>query len=403
MYFLEVFGFACVLSLAHSAVFVSDLANRMRSTRERLALYQKLLPHMTKVGRYELTPFQFDRDCLAVYRTNDWLFSQCDLPKNCTSPKVVKLERTFFGSEIVICHSQKTHSEVGEFDFFNFNFVKKPLSLREPIFIDDKEFTVLNNLTPVSFFEWFYLVRSDNGLYGLVPKICGESLRNSSALPKNVRIEHKENDELCIVEVSHDSYSCVPTLYPSIGVLMQIYDFPVEFDGAPFSQGAYSLTNNRAMGADQYLANNRDKQPFVVDKVGGSYMVTFEPPGSSSNFYIVKNTGYLPYERPNCVKLTSHYSSPFDNLIRKISKFFRDELGFLIDFLKEIAADLALILFRVVGELFEILTSFIPWNNHFYTGVFLSVVTYIFVRDYLISIGVFIVAYFLKIYMNSLI
>nr|UUG74164.1 MAG: hypothetical protein [Manglie virus] len=395
------FVFALFIVSVDAAVFSSDVVNQFHSSREKNAFYQKLAPHITPIGHFHVTPYTFDRECLSVYRTNDWFFSQCTLPPNCTSPSIVKLDRTFYGQETVICHSD-VHKDSARFEFYNMSFVPKPLALRRPIRLGDKEFTVLKNLEPVSFFEWFFLVRSDDNRFGIVPRICDELFRNSSRLPKNVRVDQR-GDEFCFIEVSHDSYSCVPTLFPSVMTLLMVHDFPVQFDGVPFSQGSYAATNNKVIGADQYLANNHTSKPYIVDKVGGSYMVTYDPQDYSGPKFVVRNYGYVPIETPYCYDLLTHYSSPLGSILSRISRFFREELTFLLQFLKEIAADLALLLFKIVSELFEILMSIVPYNSHFYTAAFVCIFTYFLIRDVLISAVVLFSVYSFKIYMNPFI
>lgn len=390
-----------LVSSAESAVFTSSIVNQFRTSREKLAFYQKLVPHVTSLGHFHATPYVFDRECLSVYRTNDWLFSRCSLPLNCTDPSVVKLERSFFGQETVVCHSDM-HQTSTLYEFYNMTFTPKSLALREPLHLYNKDFTVLKNLAPVSFFEWFYLVRSDDNRFGIVPRICDQLFRSSSRLPKNVRVRHAD-DEFCFIEINHESYACTPTLYSSVAALLMIHDFPVEFDGVPFSQGSYSSTNNKVMGADQYLANNVASKVYVVDKVGGSYMVTYDSQDSPGPRFIVRSHGYVPTEVPYCFDLATHYSSPLNSVIAHVTKFFREALVYLLQFLKDIAADLALILFRIVSELFEILMSIVPYNSHFYTAGLVCLFTYFLLRDLLISSIVFFCVYSLKIYTDSLI
>nr|AQM55318.1 hypothetical protein 2 [Ngewotan negevirus]AQM55323.1 hypothetical protein 2 [Ngewotan negevirus] len=390
-----------LISGAESAVFSRTIVDQFRTSREKHAFYQKLMPRITPVGHFHVTPYAFDRECLSVYRTNDWFFSQCTLPANCTNPSVVKLERTFFGQETVVCHSDTHHSSV-TYEFYNMTFVPQSLALREPLRLYNKEFTVLKNLVPVSFFEWFFLVRSDDNRFGIVPRICDELFRNSTRLPKNVHVR-REGNEFCFVEVSHDSYTCTPKLYPNVATLMMVHDFPVDFDDVPFSQGSYASTNNKAMGADQYLANNVASKVYVVDKVGGSYMVTYDPQDYSGPRFIVRSHGHVPTEKPFCFDLATHYASPIHSIFAHVTKFFHEALVYLLQFLKEIAADLALVLFKVISELFEILMSIVPYNSHFYTAGLVCLFTYFLLRDLLISSVVFFCVYSFKIYTDSLI
>lgn len=390
------------VALVHSAVFKNDVLNQFPSSRQKNAFYQKLVPFLEPLGEFEIAPYAFNPECLSVYRTNDWFYSQCALPSNCSEPSVIKLERSFFGQETVICHSDLKHSRKDVYEFFTPKFVPKNLTLRDPISILGNDFNHLTNLTPVSFFEWFYIVKSADGRYGLLPRICDETHRNSTHLPKNVHLEHN-GDRVCLIETSYTTHSCVPKLYNNIFTLLQLYDFPIEFDGVPFSQGSFSLTNNKVIGADSYITNSVGKTPIVVDKVGGSYMLTYESFDSNQPFYIVRNLRHLPTENHQCFNLLSHYSSPLTSILHHISTFIRKELSYLVEILKQLAGELALILFKIVSELFEIFMSLIPYNSEFYTSLFVMTLTYFNTRDIPISCVVFVGVYVFKIYMTSFI
>lgn len=394
--------FVSLFFTAECAVFSSDVVNQLSTRREKNAFYQKIHPELKSLGRFRVSPYTFDRSCLKVYRTNDYLFSDCTLPSNCSEPAVLKLDRTFYGQETVVCHSSSHVDRSSEFEFFNVSFVPRPVALREPISLYGKVFTQLKNMKPVSFFEWYYIVKSNDNRFGIVPRICDELFRQSTRLPKNVRIEHHDND-VCFVELSHQSLHCDPILFPSLPVLFAIHDFPIEFDGVPFSQGSYASTNNKVMGADAYSSRNLTRSPYVIDKVGGSYMVTYDAPDYSGPRFVVRSHGYLPTDKPYCFPLTTHYTSPLSNILSNVSKFIRKELGYLLEFLKEIAGEIALILFRVLSEVLNILMSLVPYNSHFYSAVFVSFVTYLLLRDLFISLAVLIAVYSLKIYSDSFI
>lgn len=394
------FLFVCLFFTAECAVFSSDVVNQLSTRREKLAFYQKFHPVLKSLGRHRISPYIFDRSCLNVYRTNDYLFGECTLPPNCSEPSIVKLDKTFYGQETVVCHSSSRKDKSSEFEFFNISFTPRPVALREPITLYGKVFTQLKNMKPVSFFEWYYIVKSDDNRFGIVPRICDELFHHSSRLPKTVRIEHR-GDDVCFVELAHDSLQCDPILFPSLPVLFTVHDFPIEFDGVPFSQGSFASTNNKVMGADAYSTNNLTRTPRVIDKVGGSYMVTYDALDYSGPLFIVRSHGYLPTDKPYCFHLAAHYTSPLSNILSNVSKFFRNELGYLLEFLKEIAADLAFILFKIISEIFDIIMSFVPYNSHFYSALFVCSFTYLMLRDLVISLAVLVAVYCVKIYSDS--
>lgn len=390
-------------SSVHAAVFVKDIVRQLTNTREKNLLYSKLRSRLNYIGEYDISPYKFDSDCLSVYRTSDWFFSKCELPSNCSEPLVDIINSNWLGQETVLCHGVHPSGTIDRMNFFSIEFIPSNFSFGRPITIDGREFTRFEEFVPVSFFEWFYMVKNPSGSYGIVPKFCSQTFRNSTTLPPNVNIQ-LDSDTLCMTEVRYDQSDCRPKWFPSYYSILSEFDFPVEFRGAPFSSGAYSATNNRVIGADVYMTNNLGNIPtHVIDKVGGAYMVTYSPYYSEGPVYIVKATTVIPKDDSQCFQLQSRYQSPFEVLIPKISKFFRQELEYFLEFLISFAEKIASILVAISGEILNVLLSLIPYGDLFYTSAFLASVTYLFTRDVILALIPNIAIYLFRIYLRSVI
>ncbi|QOK99942.1 putative virion glycoprotein [Mekrijarvi negevirus] len=389
------------LRIASCAVFIGDISRQLRS-RDRLTLYSKLEPVSSFVGKYDVTPYSYDEECLSVYRTNDWLFAGCELPANCSVPMIERIDKNFFGQETVLCHGVHPLVEEPVLSFYAVDFLPRSFTLSQSVEINGVVVSSFKNFMPVSFFEWFFVVKGSLGI-GLVPKFCSETFRNSSSLPPNVQV-HSEGDTVCLRRVLYDHHDCVPKYFKDFSSLLLYYNFPVTFDDAPFSQGSYSYTNNKVIDADLYYNENSGRTPVhVFDKVGRSYMVTYASLNSRGPVYIVKSSVDPSFEDFRCFSVHARYRSPFDHLLSKISNFLREEFEYLIDYLIVFASKIASILFTVIGELLRILTALIPYGDLFYTSVFLAFVTYLFTRDILLSTLPTVSLYFLRIYLNSVI
>ncbi|AYL60136.1 hypothetical protein [Ying Kou virus] len=391
-----------VVPFVRSAVFVKDVTAQLQNTRERLILYSKIKPRSHFVGEYDVTPYSFEKECMSIYRTNDWLFANCELPAHCSTPLVSKINKNWLGQEIVLCHGVHPVVDTPRLEFFTVDFIPQTFSFGRPISFEFGKVSNFTNFQPVSFFEWFYVVRGPDG-YGIVPKFCSETFRNSTALPPNVEI-HSDGDSLCLRRVLFDKNDCRPTFYESFTGLLFKYNFPVQFDGAPFSQGAYASTNNKVIGADHYTTSNSGKLPtHIIDKVGRSYMVTYSSYEDPEPIYIVKATQVVPFEDSECFPIVSKYQSPIEHILKKISNFFRDEIEYLLEFFLVVAEKIASILVAIIGELLSLITTLIPYGELFYTSFFLACVTYVFTRDVLLSVFPTVSIYLLRIYLKTVI
>ncbi|ALP32037.1 hypothetical protein AT157_gp2 [Daeseongdong virus 1] len=385
----------------HAAVFIKDIVRQLTATREKHLLYSKLQMRLHFVGEFDISPYKFDPECLSVYRTNDWFFSKCELPSNCSKPLVDVIDRNWLGQETVLCHGVHPSETSDRMNFFSMEFVPSNFTFGRPITIDGREFTRFEDFVPVSFFEWFYMVKSPGDSYGIVPKFCSETYRDSTTLPPNVNVK-SDGNTLCLTEIQYDQSDCRPKWYPSYHSIFADIDFPVEFSGVPYSPGSYSATNNKVIGADVYMKDNLGNTPtHVIDKVGGAYMVTYSPYNGLGPIYIVKATSVIPKGDSRCFELQSRYHSPFEILIAKISKFFRQELEYLLEFLIAFAEKIASILIAILGEIMNVVLSLVPYGDLFYTSAFLAAVTYLFTRDVILALVPNIAIYLVRIYLKS--
>nr|ANW72249.1 hypothetical protein [Brejeira virus] len=392
------------VSVVNAAVFVKDVTRQLATTRERYALYQNLSPTLVKIGNYQISPFHTDPTCVSVYRTNDWFFAGCELPSHCLGKTISVVEKKWYGQETVFCHATY-HPELTEtYEFYNIEFKtsERKVKPKSPVELYGKVITEIANLRPVSFFEYFVVARNESG-FGLVPNFCMEKLRNGTQLPKNVQLRHSDG-MMCVDEVNYDDHDCHPFMFSTVMEMVMFYDFPIEFTNVPFSQGSFAATNNKVMGADAYAADHASDTPLhVLDKVGGSFMVSFVNMTSGEPFFIVKNSKNLEVIETNCYDFHTHYRSPFSNFLSTLSKFFQDELSELLKFLKKFSKSIAEILLFVVSELLLMVVDFVPYTGEFYTGAFITLVFYYTTFNVGVSVTVGLFAYFFRIYIDSLI
>ncbi|AQM55300.1 hypothetical protein 2 [San Bernardo virus] len=392
------------VSVVNAAVFVKDVTRQLATTRERYALYQNLSPTLVKIGNYQISPFHPDPACVSVYRTNDWFFAGCELPSHCLGITVSVVEKKWYGQETVFCHATYHPDRTETYEFYNIEFRPSERKVRpkSPLKLYGKVITEISNLYPVSFFEYFVVARNESG-FGLVPKFCMEKLRNGTQLPKNVQLRHSEG-MVCVDEVNYDEHDCHPYMFSTVMEMIMFYDFPIEFTDVPFSQGSFAATNNKAMGADAYVANHASEVPsHVFDKIGRSFMVSFVKMTSSDPFFIVKNTRKLEVIQTHCYDFHTHYKSPFSNFLSTVSKFIQDELSEFLRFLKKFSKSIAEILLFVVSELLLMVADLIPYTGEFYTGAFITLVFYYTTFNIGVSAVAGLLVYFFRIYIDSLI
>nr|UUV42189.1 MAG: ORF2 [Utsjoki negevirus 1] len=398
MLFLSLF---IVLPVVNGAIFVKDIARQTRNSKELLLLYSKIRYSLKLVGEFDASPYSYDEECLSIYRTNDWLFANCELPANCSSPLIEKIDKTWLGQETILCHGVHPIVDSPKLTFYTIGFTPETFSFPAPIPLQHGDVVTFRDFFPVSFFEWFYVVRGGDG-FAIIPKFCSETFRNSTTFPPNVGVT-SNGDSLCLSRVLYDHTDCRPKRYfHSLRALFMNYDFPVNFEGVPFSQGSYSDTNNGVIGADVYRQNYSDYNPHhVYQKVGGVYMVSYHSYDDPGPVYIVKSSRVLPVEGTDCFPIHSRYHSPLDVILMKVSNFLREEIDYLIEFLLIVAERLASVIFSVLGELLNLLSALIPYGELFYTSLFLACITYLFTRDVLISVFPNVCIYLVRIYFNS--
>nr|AQM55329.1 hypothetical protein 2 [Piura virus]AQM55401.1 hypothetical protein 2 [Piura virus] len=392
------------LSVTNAAVFVKDVTDQLSSTRERMALYQNLSPSLVKFGSHQISPYHTDPTCVSVYRTNDWFFAGCELPPHCLGKVVSIIEKKWYGQETVFCHSSYHPDKTETYEFYSIDFPisKRTVKPKKPVELHGKVIPIIKNLHPVSFFEYFVVARNSSG-FGLVPNFCMDRLRNGTQLPKNVKLRH-ESDRVCVDIVSHDEHDCHPVMFPTVMQMIMHYNFPVEFDDVPFSQGSYAATNCKAMGADAYMSEHASQKPVhVLDKIGGSFMVTFERLSSDSRMFVVKNSQRLGTTESRCYDFHTHYTSPLSSILSQVGAFLRDELVELLMFLKKLAKPIAEIFLFVVSELLTLFTDLIPYTGDFYTGLFVFLVVYIASFNVGVSALVGLLVYLFRIYLDSVI
>nr|AQM55437.1 hypothetical protein 2 [San Bernardo virus]AQM55440.1 hypothetical protein 2 [San Bernardo virus] len=396
---MNLFSLALLLCAVDAAVHLSDVVNQFSKTANKHRVYQNLKLNLKSIGLHNMSPFLFDRDCVTAHRTNDYLFSGCELPPGCSRPIPHLIEKGWFGQETLVCYGMHPPSFNGEAEFFEASPINSSFKLAHPIQIRGREFTRFDNFRPVSFFEWFYIIKIDSD-YALLPKFCSPHI-HSDDVPRNVKIYHS-GDELCFDTISFNRSECSLQFRPSLFSLLSSYDIPVSFDGVPFSSGSFSATNNELIGADSFLTESPRNIHTVVARVGGSYMVSYTPL-TSTHLFILKAPSYIHQNDTNCVKLTSSYSNPLNNILKKIFIELRSELYSLIDFVLSLASRIATFVLSVIFHVLDELLKHLPYTEEFYTSLFISVLTYFILRDVVISVIGGVCYYSFKIYINSFI
>lgn len=320
------------IAFGHGAILKSQFLNVFRTQRERNLFLGRFAPRLQLVYDTADELYEFDPNCISVHRTNSEFFEGCQLPANCSKPVIHVLSKNVLGQETILCTSFHERSDLVN-SYFEISFEPFNYTVRNPAQLEGYPlFTELRNVRTASFFEHFFLVLRGNE-FSLTPKLCMSHVRQrNDTLPPSVTLE-QEHDTACFSRVHYDNHDCELNFFKDLRSLLSYYNFPISFDGAPFSQSTYEETLNEGIGALQYKVAHASEIPFhVINKIGNVFVVTYSELSSPEPYFLVKSFVEPRFDR-TCFPLLSKYSSPISGFFSYFRKFFHDELESLKLFL----------------------------------------------------------------------
>ncbi|AQM55267.1 hypothetical protein 2 [Big Cypress virus] len=308
------------------------------------------------------SPVTFDKECLEAHSTQSFLFVGCNLPKHCKNVVTHTSDHSLLGFESVYCLSFHQSNDSKQISLFDLSFEKRDIKFTAEFDFQPRTTNILKNAIPVSFFENFFIAKTEGRFY-LLPRVCRERFTSDSHYVPSTFTLKTDDVSFCIAHKFFSNVDCTLDVgFVSMYDLFDYYDFPVSYDGAPGAAYSGNNIDQTEFRAEQYYKSHAADFIYPVSlRKGGTYLSNTKSPYPPK--YIVFSKNDISSTTVHCFPRLSHYkpflSTVLSSFLAEIGGLFQKIFDTLIECSETIAEFILKLLGHVVSKFLNALLPYL--------------------------------------------